>query len=439
MEITSFVLGGDEIGMPSDISDISDAGTLAEVLSAASGHFAFHTRVGDGCHLLTRDPLGVNKLFFAIDDDGEVHSSNYLVHLARVGHRLSDIWSVPSGHVLAIDTSRRSLSLQKFSTIRFGDDMQEALSIDDYAAEIRSQLDQTFERLREVVGQRPVYVTLSGGLDSSTIAAMAAQWLDDVRAVTFCMDSGSGDSPASEDLTHARLVADFIGVPLEVVTATTDEIEDLLDVALIYGQDWRDFNVHCALVNATIGRAIGDPNGSNGNARTVVLTGDTMNELMADYSPVQYRGNEYYRLPRLDPGRLRRFLVSGLDSGDREVGVFAHYGLDTIQPYAIFANAYTSLPAEYVQNSDAKQRLVEKVMGERIPAEIYSRPKVRAQVGGSEEIGGTLAALVDRGLNGERLQERFVELLGCETSELRRLIHAGFYRFPTQYPERSTQ
>jgi len=435
MEISSFAWDNDRIGLP---SDVADASALADALSSASGHFALHVQTGDRQHLLARDPLGVNKLFFAIDDDGDIQSSNYLIHLVRAGHHLSNIWSVPSGHVLSIDTARLTLSLQKFSAIRYGDETEESRSIDDYAADIRRQLDQTFERLSTVVGERPVYVTLSGGLDSSTIAAMASKWLTNVRAVTFCMDSGSGDAPASEDLTHARLVADYLEIPLQIVTATADEIESLLDVALVFGQDWRDFNVHCALVNATIGSAIGIQDGANGASQPVVLTGDTMNELMADYSPVSYRGKEYYSLPRLEPGRLRRFLVSGLDSGDREVGVFGHYRLDTIQPYAIFANAYTSLPAEYVQNSDAKQRLVEKVMGDRIPPEIYSRPKVRAQVGSSQQVGGTLAALVDRGLNGERLQERFAELLGCDKGDLRRFIHAGFYRFPTQYPRRST-
>ena len=95
----------------------------------------------------------------------------------------------------------------------------------------------------------------------------------------------------------------------------------LIDPVLMYGQDWRDFNVHCGIVNLAIARAIRAEH--HDGARPLLLTGDGMNELMADYSPVIHNELEYYSLPRLPPGRLRRFLVQGLDAGDREVGIFA--------------------------------------------------------------------------------------------------------------------
>jgi hypothetical protein len=73
-------------------------------------------------------------------------------------------------------------------------------------------------------------------------------------------------------------------------------------------------------------------------------------------------------------------------------------------------------------------------MGDRIPAEIYARPKVRAQVGGSKEVGGTLAAMIDAGLSGDRLRHRFAELFSATTDSTSRLIQAGFYRFANAYP-----
>jgi hypothetical protein len=161
-----------------------------------------------------------------------------------------------------------------------------------------------------------------------------------------------------------------------------------------------------------------------------------MNELMADYAPVTFRGKEFYSLPRLPADRLRRFLVSGLDSGDREVGVFTHFGIDVIQPYAMLADAYASLQPAHVQDADAKQRLVRKVMGDRIPAEIYARPKVRAQIGGSKSVGGTLRALDDAGLTGDCLRRRFLALFDCGEDARDRLIQAGFYRFATKFPEK---
>ena len=126
---------------------------------------------------------------------------------------------------------------------------------------------------------------------------------------------GDDGGEASEDLHFAKLVADKLMVPMETVLATREEIESLLDVALIYGQDWREFNVHCALVNAKIASHLAEHRAWSEAARPVILTGDTMNELMADYAPVVYRDQAFYSLPRLPAGKLRRFLVSGLDTG----------------------------------------------------------------------------------------------------------------------------
>jgi len=436
MAISNFIWVGDQ---PVQAADFATGRDLRSALPNITGQFAIDIDDPEGGHLLVRDPLGVNKLFFAIGNDGAVDTSNYLIDLIRGGHSLKDIWSVPSGHSLRVIPRQESLELFKYSNLTFNEGSNDVRSMDEYAQRIREQMRETFYRLKQLLAGRPVFVTLSGGLDSTTIAVMAREYLGEFTAVTFSIDSGSGAAESSEDLRFARLVSMELGVPMETVLATPEEVESLLDVALLYGQDWRDFNVHCALVNAKIASYLQENLVVSQYMKPAILTGDTMNELMADYSPVTYRNKEYYSLPRLPAGRLRRFLVSGLDSGDREVGVFGHYGLDVIQPYAIFANAYTSLPARYVQSPGSKQRLVEKVMGDKIPAEIYARPKVRAQVGGSEEVGGTLAALADRGLDGESLRKRFSELLDCSAEDIRRLIHGGFYRFTSKYPVRNNK
>jgi hypothetical protein len=127
--------------------------------------------------------------------------------------------------------------------------------------------------------------------------------------------------------------------------------------------------------------------------------------------------------------------VAGLDSGDREVGIFAHHAIDAVQPFALCADAYTRLPAGFLNNEKAKQTLVRHVMGDRIPSFIYDRPKVRAQVGDSSEVGGTMAALLDRDIDSDYLARRFCELTGFDAMGLKRWIRAGYYRFTTAFPE----
>jgi asparagine synthetase B (glutamine-hydrolysing) len=419
-----------------------------EAFGQLRGHYALHLQGSDGSHVLARDPLGVNKLFFAVDADGRVSSSNYFAELTGAGHDPTRVWSVPSGHLVRLWPDERRLVLEKHSTLTFADDEPaNPAELPEHAEQVRARLDATFAALRRVLAGRSVYVTLSGGLDSTTVAALAKLHLADVverlAGVTFFVRdpaSKSTEPQPGTDVYYARLVAEALDIPLELVEVPPAELPELVDEVLLTGQDFRDFNVHCGLVNAALARRIAErhkafhPDGNN-VPPPVVLTGDTMNELMADYTPVQYGRTEYYALPRLGPGRLRRFLVAGLDAGDREVGIFAHHGVATIQPYAVHPDPYTALPGAFLEAEGAKQRLARLVMGDLVPSFIYDRPKVRAQVGGSNEVGGTLAALVDQGIDAAELERRFCRLTGFAAADLKRWIRAGVYRFTNTYPE----
>ncbi len=399
-----------------------DAATLRRL----TGQFALHREVR-GTHELSRDALGVNKLFFAVAADGTVTSSNYWIDLVRDGHR--HVWSVPAGHVVRIAPAARALTAERFSQLEFAEESAEPLKA--HGARIRARLDDVFHRIRRVAAGRPLYVTLSGGLDSSGIAALAREHLGAFTAVTFALGTERDDVPAGSDLRAATRVAQELGAPLEVVRPDADDLLDQLDDVLLHGQDFRDFNVHCGLVNAALGAAIASRHVAG--PRPLVLTGDTMNELLADYEPETYRGQTYYALPKLSRGRLRRHLVAGLDAGDREVGILARMGVDVIQPYALAADAYAALPDALVASSDAKRALVECVLGKLVPRFVYDRPKVRAQVGGGEGMG-TMGLMLDRGLDAAWLENRFAELFALDPSEVKGTIRAGRYRFPTSYP-----
>jgi hypothetical protein len=98
------------------------------------------------------------------------------------------------------------------------------------------------------------------------------------------------------------------------------------------------------------------------------------------------------------------------------------------------AAEYAALPPALVEVSRAKQQLVKAVMGCAVPPEVYSRPKTRAQVGSAAQPNGTLAVLVDNGVDNAVLERRFAELYSLDATALRRFIRAGVYRFASSYP-----
>lgn len=411
-------------------ADVVEPGELASAVDPAAflaplrGQFALHERTGFGEHRLARDPLGVNKLFFAVCDDGEVESSNWLIDLLRAGYSARDVYSVPSGHCISLRPAQQKLELTKFSDLRWSS--MEGKPLGSIAKCIRADLDSAFDSICDRIAGRDVWVTLSGGLDSSLVAVLAKERVANLRAITFHV----GDN--DDDLLAARRVADELGLPLSEIRIEPNELASRVDSVLLYGQDWRDFNVHCGLVNEVLAEEVASL--ASEGTRPVVLTGDTMNELAADYSPVEVDGASHYGLPKMAPSRLRRFLVGGLDAGDREVGIFSRHGVDVIQPFAICASAYAALPGEYVSSADAKSKLVRAVMGTRVPEFVHQRPKVRAQVGNEDGRGGVLGALLDQGVDQDYLANRFKELFGLRDEDQSNLIRAGFYRFTSTYP-----
>ena len=392
----------------------------------ARGRFASAWANRDGVITFVRDRFGLNKLFVSFEEDGNVFAASYLIDVVRRGSSLENTFSVPPAHVVRFDPNRGLITLERYCAPP--EEADRDLPLRDLAAGIRRALETTFLRLAAAFSDRRVCICLSGGLDSGIIAALARRFFPDVIGYTYTFADAGG--VPSEDALNAEALATALGIPLRLVTATSDDVLDVVDAAICYGQDWRDFNVHCAIVNEILARAMRcDLDGESPESACIVLTGDLANELLADYTPISYAGREFYPLPDLETGRLRQTLVRGLDAGDREVGVFARHGLDVIQPYALVADEYLGLPGSLLGRDGFKQALSREIAGDLLPEFIFQRRKVRAQIGNAQASGGILPLLVDRGVDAACLRRNFCRIFsvrddGC----LDRFIRAGRYR-----------
>ncbi|MBI4271492.1 MAG: 7-cyano-7-deazaguanine synthase [Candidatus Rokubacteria bacterium] len=410
---------------------VDGADGLAAALAGLNGRFSLALRGPQDRLILARDRLGLNKLFFALGADGTATAANYLADLVDRGIPFEAIYSVPAGHVLEIDLRRRTLVLRRFFDV---DAVARAdtLPLEVEARRIRRHLELWFARLANRFGGRRICVCLSGGLDSSLIAALAARHFADVAAYTY----GYADAPESEDMRSARRVAEALGLRLRRVPATARDVLDVLDDALCYGQDWRAFNVHCAIVNELLARAIArDARGAAGQPAPLALTGDLMNEILADYVPLSHAGRDIYTLPRVGAARLRAALLRGLDAGDREVGIFGHHGIEVVQPYGLVLDQLLPLPASFLGGEGAKQRLARAMAGDLLPAFVFARTKARAQVGDARGPGGIVSTLEAAGRDARWLRGAFCRRFGIEEEgSLDGFIRVGRYRFPREYP-----
>lgn len=403
-----------------------DLDRLVERLTGLRGQFALAFDGGPQRAVLVRDPLGVNKLFYAVREDGSIEVANYILDLRKLGAPAEAIFSVPSGHVTVVDTAKRDVVTRAYWQPVITE--SEDVSLEKVSQDVRTTLERVFSRLAEHLSDRRVCLCLSGGLDSTLIATFAKKYFKDVVAFTYSfVDDGHAES---EDAIYARKVAEHLDIPLCFIPASRNTILESVTNSLAYGQDWRDFNVHCGVVNDIIGRAVALKAQEWGDCvKPLLLTGDMMNEIVADYTPVSYRGKDYYSLPRLEGGALRTFLIRGLDTGDREIGIFRHHGLDAIQAYGLAIDAYLNVPSRFLQGDTAKGALVREVAGDILPAFILERKKVRAQIGTSQQPTGILPILVDSGRDSAWLAREWRQLMAIEDERfLNRFIRVGLYR-----------
>jgi asparagine synthetase B (glutamine-hydrolysing) len=400
----------------------SQSGPDAMPQQIPAGRFATAHRAGNTV-ALARDPLGLNKLYFTIDHERGVVTANYLADLIQAGIPFDTIYAVPAGTAVTIDPHARTIRLDRYHRIPATPaETDPGCSL----ARARHRLSRHIATAAAAHPADTVAVCLSGGLDSALIAALVRANFASVVAYTYAFNDHT--EQLSADAVGARHLANWLDIPFRLVTADAATILSALPRAYRFGQDWRDFNVHCAVVNDILAAAIAaDLN--TADRPVLVFTGDLMNELAGDYTPVCYRGREFYSLPSIPPDLARASPVRGLQCGDREVGVFARRGLVAIQPYSQISNQLLQLPAAL-----PKQQIIRALAGSLLPAESYARPKARAQIGGARVTSGILPLMVDSGRSGTHLEHEFCDALGITIRTLRGRIRAGVYRFPSQYP-----
>jgi asparagine synthase (glutamine-hydrolysing) len=250
--------------------------------------------------LLARDAAGIAPLFYVWRSSTLLFASEIkaLLEHPLVDHRvdltgLDQVVTMP-GPVSprTLFAGVRSLAPGHYLLIRDGDLVERAYWDLDYplAADIdgdaKADIDDLDGRLRAAVGTRlfadvPVGLYLSGGLDSSLIAALASD---------FDAANGNGggrrhafsigfETPEIDESGQQYLVADHLGVIHHRRTFTPDDIEAGLRQAVRHAEaPLKESYNTCSLALSSLVRA---------NGLKVVLTGEGADELFGGY--VGYR------------------------------------------------------------------------------------------------------------------------------------------------------
>ena len=189
------------------------------------------------CYLAARDHIGIIPLYMGWGRDGSVWFASELKALAEDCERFIEF---PPGHFFLSSSSVAADPLQKmeqwYTPTFFVDDDDETHLPTSTALDLVA-LRESFERsvVSHMMSEVPFGVLLSGGLDSSLVAAIAQRHVRSRHPEGFSVQLhsfaiGLKDSP---DLAAAKKVADFIGTKHHNFEFTVQEGIDALS-AVIY-------------------------------------------------------------------------------------------------------------------------------------------------------------------------------------------------------------
>lgn len=391
------------------------------------GTFASYKVVEEYQLELLRDPAGSRKLFYAYNTKDRMiyFSSSYLSLTKLVSDE--NIFSVPRGSMISIDLDGKVLTLHKVSS-RYAENYK----IDQLINDVKESLSSYLNAVNEMSNNQTVYIALSGGLDSTLILCESIKYIKKIEAITVVLldpddyqsykTTGIVDQLKYIDYARALSIANMVGVTHHLAVFSKENLLRDLDAVMAACQDWRDHNVHCALLNYQLGKFLSE---KDSRPNRMVLTGDYMNEIFSDYTSEKIGDTIFYPQISMADKVRQRFLLRGLDSSDREIGVLSAWGICCLQPFSVTINYYQSVGDELFDRPNPKYT----INGSLIPKDVFNLvglEKVRAQNGDTN--GGILGYLIKESVDQLNLKNRFLKYHKLPFDWENKFIMAGQYR-----------
>jgi asparagine synthase (glutamine-hydrolysing) len=335
-----------------------------DFLSWLNGPFALAILAGDKL-LLARDPMGQAPLYF-----GTVKGSLcFASEIKALQEATEDIHIFPPGHLMVDGEIRPGASR---GPERVADSDPGAV-----ADTLRLRMEASIRRRVAKVPRLGVW--LSGGLDSSVLAALAA-------AESGSVSTFSAGTAGASDLAFAREVASFLGTDHHERLTTVEEMLEVLPRVIYHLESFDAPLVRSSVANYIVA-------GEASRHVRVVLSGEGGDELFAGYGYMKDRDSDGLRSALLEAQRalhntaLQRVDRMAAAHGTRARTAFLDPGV------VAYANAIPDRWKIFGEKRTEKW-ILRKAMEGRLPEGVLWRPKEKFWSGSG--IAGKLAEVADR-------------------------------------------
>lgn len=235
-----------------------------ECVKDLDGMFAFAIYDGDD-FMMARDPIGIKPLYYGTKDDNLYFSSELgAMSLARV----KEVHEFPAGHYY---TPKEGF-VEYYQVPAIHDHL--LTDIEETSARIQQSFIRAVKKRLLADPEVPVGSFCSGGLDSSLVAAIAADEIPNLHTFVVGMEDDKGD--LSDDIKAARIAARHIGSTHHELLFTEQEYYEALPIVIKELESYDPSLVRCAVPCYFTCKLAAD-------YVTVVLTGEGADELFTGY------------------------------------------------------------------------------------------------------------------------------------------------------------
>jgi asparagine synthase (glutamine-hydrolysing) len=225
------------------------------------GMFAFAV-AKDNELLLARDPIGIKPLYYGIRNQGKPDATFYFAsELKAMADCTVDVHEFPPGTYY-----HSQQGFVPYYTVP--DDTPRDLPLDYLLKRLRQTLEQAITK--RLMSDVPLGAFLSGGLDSSIIAAIARQYMDELHTFSVGVEG-------SPDIEAARRVARHIGSIHHEYLYTPQEVVAKLPEIIYHLESFDQDLVRSAIPCYFCAQLASD-------YVKVILTGEGADELFAGYT-----------------------------------------------------------------------------------------------------------------------------------------------------------
>ncbi|HSD84531.1 MAG TPA: asparagine synthase-related protein [Anaerolineae bacterium] len=329
--------------------------------AAGPGHLAQAQVIA--CQLvLRRDPLGIAPLYYGWTPDGLLCFASEvkaLLELTRAVHEL------PPGHLYSGEELGAYFHLTPQPLLP---DQPEQI-----AQGLRRRLNDAVE---QCLGHGEVGAWLSGGLDSSTLAALARPHVK--RLHTF-----SVGLPGALDLEHARAVARFIDATHHEVSVTFGDMLTALPVVIYHLESFDAWLVRSSITNYLVAKAAAE-------YVPAVFSGEGGDELFAGYEYLKSLDRADLPAELIDiAGRLHNTALQRVDRSAAAHGTVAHVAF--LDPHVI--DYALRIPADLKLHQGIEKWILRQALTGALPDLVLNRPKAKFWEGAG--VGELLAHYAD--------------------------------------------